>query len=773
MLKRGPSQQKTAPNITNVVSADQIGAFPDPNAAEALQRIPGISIQRDQGEGRYVIIRGTEPRLNATLIDGERIPAPEANVRQVALDVIRHLLQAIEVSKALTPDMDADAIGGSVNLVMKEAPDTLRVFGSIGGGKLESVELQAARHEFFARARFNANKVGAIFSVSSSGTERGNEDFEPVYTSGNLSDLDLRHYVVTRRRTGTTGAVDFRPMPGSQYTVRGVYNYYIDDHEERQRQRQRVAKRRLERELRDRTHAEHIWSTSLTGQHQIGRASVDFRLSGAHADQKDPLTIATTFRQNNVNFAPNVTPSSIDPDNVQANPINESLSAYTFNQQVRATNYAGERDIVGSADARFNAASTSSVASFFKFGLKYRDKEKTRSRDEATLTSSASIPLSTVLADNETHDILDGRYVFGPFMGMGSSADLPNRFPMTSVENHARDTEDFDVGERVASVYGMAEFYVGSKLLILPGVRYEHTSSEFAGNAVSFSPTGAWLATTPIAGDDDYGTVLPGVNVRYAATPAANVRLAFTRSLARPNYFDLVPYRSFNDSDNTIGLGNSSLRPTLAWNVDAMFEHYLKSVGVLSAGVFYKKLHDYIYVFTSTEVINNETFTVTQPLNGEDASIRGLELAAQSQLRFLPRPFDGIGLYANYTFTDSTAVFPGRTGEQSTLPGQSRHVGNASVSYERAGFTTRLSTNFHGSYVDQVAAASGADRFYDTHRQLDWSVSQRVTRNVRAYFDAINLTDAPLRYFQGVSDRPLQEEHYRSWFTFGVKVDWQ
>ena len=132
---RALNQQKTAPNITNVVSADQIGAFPDPNAAEALQRIPGISIQRDQGEGRYVIIRGTEPRLNATLIDGERIPAPEANVRQVALDVIpADLLQAIEVSKALTPDMDADAIGGSVNLVMKEAPDTLRVFGSIGGG---------------------------------------------------------------------------------------------------------------------------------------------------------------------------------------------------------------------------------------------------------------------------------------------------------------------------------------------------------------------------------------------------------------------------------------------------------------------------------------------------------------------------------------------------------------------------------------------------------------------------------------------------------------
>jgi hypothetical protein len=219
---RALNQQKTAPNITNVVSSDQIGAFPDPNAAEALQSIPGVSIQRDQGEGRYVIIRGTEPRLNATLIDGERIPAPEADVRQVALDVIpADLLQAVELSKALTPDMDADAIGGRVNLVMKQAPDKLKIFGSVGGDYNRSLDSYGQRDfNVTAGQRFADNRVGAIFSISSSGTERGNEDFEPVYTSGNLTDLDLRHYVVTRRRTGATGALDFRPSPGSQYTVR-------------------------------------------------------------------------------------------------------------------------------------------------------------------------------------------------------------------------------------------------------------------------------------------------------------------------------------------------------------------------------------------------------------------------------------------------------------------------------------------------------------------------------------------------------------------------
>jgi outer membrane receptor protein involved in Fe transport len=144
----------------------------------------------------------------------------------------------------------------------------------------------------------------------------------------------------------------------------------------------------------------------------------------------------------------------------------------------------------------------------------------------------------------------------------------------------------------------------------------------------------------------------------------------------------------------------------------------------------------------------------------------------QTQFGFLPSPLDGLGVYLNYTLTDSSAEFPGRTGEAATLPGQSRHVGNVAVYYEKYGFSTRISTNFHGSYIDQVAAETGLDRFYDTHTQLDFSISQRFARKFRAYFNALNLTDAPLRYFQGVNTRPLQEEHYRSWYDFGVKIDW-
>ena len=239
-------------------------------------------------------------------------------------------------------------------------------------------------------------------------------------------------------------------------------------------------------------------------------------------------------------------------------------------------------------------------------------------------------------------------------------------------------------------------------------------------------------------------------------------------NLARPNYYDTVPYRAQDDSANTVAVGNADLRPTTSWNVDVLAEHYLKSVGVVSAGVFYKHLTDYIYIYTLQQPINGVQYQVTQPLNGESATLTGLEVAVQNQLRFLPSPFNGIGLYANYTFTDSTAQFPNHQGS-STLPGQSRHVGNLAVSYEKAGFSGRGSVNFHGSYIDVVGADNTQDRFYDTNRQFDFSATQKVSRNLRIYADLLNLNDSLLRYFQGVPERVLQEEHYHWWMNFGLR----
>jgi TonB-dependent receptor len=771
--ERALNQQKTAPNITNVVSADQIGSFPDRNAAETAQRIPGISITKDQGEGRYVNVRGTDPRLNSMMIDGQRIPSPDPLLRQVAVDVVpSDLLQAIEVAKALTPDMDADSIGGSVNLVMKQAPEKLRVFGSAGGGY--NGMLSSYKQSNFngtAGRRLNDGKAGLVLSASSSQTTRGNQDLEIVYTPAlGLNELNPRYYQVFRRRAGFTGAFDVKPGNDSSVTIRSVFNRFIDDHENRQRVRDLVGNRRIDRELRDRTHIERIASLGLTGNRIAGATTVDYQILGAYSDQVDPLTMTTTFRQSNVNFAPNVSATAIDPNNVQANPQNENLASYAFQQQIRAINFAKERDVVMSANIRTPLPSTGASTAFLKFGMRFRDKNKGRDRNESNYTTAATLRMTDFLETGfDLPPYLDGRYDLTPYLKQSQVAGIPNLASMTITRNHQRDAEEFDGTERTAAAYAMAEIYVGSKLFFLPGVRYEHSSEDFVGRNVRFAPNGTWLGTDRLPATAGYGVALPGFHVRYAATPDTNLRAAVTRTLARPNFYDLVPYRAQDDNAATIALGNANLRPTTSWNVDVLAERYFKSVGSVSAGVFYKRLADYIYVYTTPQTLGATLYQTTQPLNGDAASVRGVEVALQNQLRFLPPPFNGLGVYANYTFTDSVAAIPGHEGAR--LPGQSRHVGNLAASYEKSGFSGRASLNFHGSYVDVVGATNALDRYYDRNSQFDISLSQKVSRALRVYVDGLNLNDALLRYYQGVPDRPLQEEHYRWTTNFGVKVE--
>jgi TonB-dependent receptor len=324
----------------------------------------------------------------------------------------------------------------------------------------------------------------------------------------------------------------------------------------------------------------------------------------------------------------------------------------------------------------------------------------------------------------------------------------------------------------------MADLYLGSRVRVLAGARYERTSLDYTGYEVLFDDEGDFASISALSRTNGYGHLLPMAHLRVSLDEHTNLRAAATRTLARPNFYDLAPYTVIFREDLEILRGNPDLRPTTAWNFDLLAERYFQSVGVASAGVFYKRLSDYIFPFSFEEVRSGDEFQVIQPLNGEQASVRGFEAALQSQLRFLPSPLDGVGLYLNYTFTDSEATFPERT-SRSTLPGQARHVGNVSLSYEKGGFMGRASVNFHGSYVDLVVGdqvgADGIrvdqDRYYDRHTQLDVTASQAVTSHIRLFAEALNLTNEPLRYYRGTSDRPDQEEYYKWWAAFGVKVN--
>ena len=775
------NQQRTALNITNVVSADQIGRFPDPNAAEATSRIPAVSIARDQGEGRYVLIRGTEARLNSMLIDGERIPAPEGDLRQVALDAVpADQLQQIEVSKALTPDMDADAIGGAVNLVTKQAVSRPTMLFSAGGGYngLQSSWNQGQANLTLGR-RFDGGRLGLLVGSSASSLERGSENFEAEYNGGALADMQLRDYQVTRERYGVNAAADVRLPSNGTLTVRGIFNEFKDA-EINNRVRFRPPNGRNEFVLKNRDQNQHIRSVQASGQHLLGTTTLDYRGSWAASQEHQPDRLDTIFRQSRVTFAPNVSASSIDEDNIQPNASSVNPAVATLNTQELDVFKTNDRDLTASVNLRITLPGSATSARFLKVGAKIRDKRKDRAQDLTVGSPVGTVPFSQLQDTGFSNGkFLDWLKASPGYASLFTSGIDPakarayfNALPAANrVLDRESDANDYEANEMVLAGYAMAELFVNNRLTLLPGVRYERTDVDYTGYEVQFDEDGDYASTRPINGGDTYGFLLPALHVKYAVDDRSNVRAAYTRTLARPNYYDLVPYELVFQEDAEISRGNSTLTATTSDNLDLMAERYFSSVGLISGGAFYKRLGDYIYPFRFRETVRGEAFDVTQPQNGDRASLWGVELALQNQLRFLPAPFDGFGVYANYTWTTSSAKFPGRSGDDATLPGQSTHIGNAALSYEKRGFSARASLNFHGKYLDAVGETAESDVYYDDHTQLDLNVSQRLTKHLRLYVDVLNVTNAPLRYYFGEPNRPIQQEYYRSWAFFGLRAN--
>jgi TonB-dependent receptor len=333
---------------------------------------------------------------------------------------------------------------------------------------------------------------------------------------------------------------------------------------------------------------------------------------------------------------------------------------------------------------------------------------------------------------------------------------------------------NFNATEKIIAGYAMLTQNVGKKLTLLAGVRLENTSLDY--NAFAFDDETE--KATPTSGSDDYLNVLPAIHAKYNVTDQLLVRAAWTNTIARPNYFDIAPYRILEVEDNRIEVGNPDLEPTKSMNFDLMAENYFESIGLVSAGVFYKDLTDFIFAYREDDYTEPGTGTVfdryTQPRNGASATIFGFEIGAQRQLDFLPSFLKNFSLYANYTYTKSEVdglPMEGREDEKLGLPGTAKNMINGSISYDTKDFTVRLSVNHTSDYVDEFGDEAFEDRYYDKQTFVDMNASYALTDQFRIYAEANNLTNQPLRYYQGVSGHTMQAEYYNMRFNFGVKFD--
>jgi len=839
------SLQRSAGNIKNIVSSEMIERFPDQNVADAIQRLPGVALETDHGEGRYVQIRGAEAQLNTTTLNGIRIPSPEDTERIVSLDVIpSFLLGSIELIKAITPDMDGDAIGGSVNLITKNGFDydgrTMNL--KVAGGQRTMRGKNTAMAAFNYADQLMNNKLGLIISTSYENNDMHTDNIEMEWDDKYeyvtdvvdseedetyvveesdgiiLTDLQLRNYSLARERMGITGNLDYKLNANSKLYVRTMWNRYTD-WEERDRLRFRfdksvdeeepgsgydpadglaVSLARIERDLKSRTSISYINSYTFGGQHQFGKIGVDYSYTISHAEELRTPSTNITFEVKDINWdyeysdehyptMSNFTDDdggAFDPDDASNYELDEIelLGKYFPNAKDPDGNLATDDDQI----MTFNVSMDLSVGPLsgkVKAGVKMSSKEKVSDRTGNELWSwdgDDNIAMTDFAEELDGEDFMDGNYTHT----LGIDVDKIHDHMKTNIDNYEilpvyEDVffETWNAKEDITAFYGMADMRMGN-INIIAGARMENASTEYTswnGDIEEIEDAeGTYEESlallTAVTKTADHSVALPMFHVKYGINDNMFARLAYTETMARPNYGSLVPYVLAEDEEAEAG--NPDLVPAHSKNIDFMFEYYVGPLGIVSFGYFTKDIADYFYVgvFENLEVQGKEYEEVKMPTNGEGATLSGWEINVQQQLSFLPGPLSGLGVYANYTSTTSEADY-GTDREKTTLPGQAGNTGNFSLSYETKKLSARLSYALSDKYIVEVGGDADEDVYYEPANRIDISLSYDPMANLTILADLMNVNNAPLGYFQGSESTPIQRELYGPSFRMGLQYD--
>jgi TonB-dependent receptor len=449
--------QENATNITNVVSSDQMSRFPDINAAESTQRLPAVSLLRDQGEGRYVLVRGTEPRLNSTTVNGERLTATEGGNRNVPLDTIpADILESIAVSKTLTPDMDGDSIGGAVDLVTKRAGLKSSTQASIAGGWADISQDYIGAASFTLGRRFNEGRTGLMFALSGNKSNKASDDQEPEYDDQNLIDMQLRDYTLTRERYAANVSFDQQLSGGSELYFRGLWDNYKDD-EQRRAMDNVVEDNELARILRDRTQESDIYSLTAGGNFVAGETVINFRVAWNKGQERTPNQVTSEFKQEDVEFNPNVSPGSIDPDNIRANPANEDYSQYVFDKIETEDRGGTDQDWIGALDVTRGFYKDTGLSGLWKFGVKARLKHATQDYTDFEWSAEDDLPLTDYLEDwKPATSFINGftSYDIGRFQNPGAMRELLKSGLLESERLLEEDLNDYTIDEDTYAGYG-------------------------------------------------------------------------------------------------------------------------------------------------------------------------------------------------------------------------------------------------------------------------------------------------------------------------------
>lgn len=795
--KKAINTQKNNLGITNVVSADQVGKFPDSNIGDALKRISGVNVQYDQGEARFGQVRGTSADLSSVTINGNRVPSAEGDSRNVQLDLIpADMIQTIEVSKVVTADMDGDAIGGAVNLITKNSPYKRTINATAGSGYNWISEKAQLNLGFTYGDRFFNDKLGMMLSASYQNAPAGSHNVEFEWKEGEdgeayVSDYQMRDYVVTRERQSYSAAFDYEFNPNHRLTFKGIFNNR-NDWENRYRTTVKGLKENGEASVRVQTKAgtkennytrlerQRTMDFTLGGEHLFGAGwEMDWNAGYATASEYRPGERYLDFELKKQKFDIDLSDSRFPLA------IAQSGSTMILDDSFGLKELTEEEQMITEKDLRFvaNFKKDFSNGSRLKFGAKIVNKTKEKEVDfyEYSPTDKKDFIAKSLehTTDRSNSNFMPGsKYQTGTFVSKEYIGDLDlqdaSKFEKEQIQEEL--AGNYDATETITSGYARYDHRFGKRYHLMAGLRLEHTALAYTGREYDADED---VTTKTERMKNDYLNVLPSILFKWDVNEEFKVRASYTQTLSRPKYAALAPSVNINRSDSEITIGNTNLKPTLSYNFDLSADYYFQSIGLISAGVFYKRVDDFIVdqVRTNVEYQGVEYRRFTQPINAGNADLLGVELAYQRDFGFISPALKCLGFYGTYTYTHTRVKdfnFEGRESETGlTLPGSPKHTANASLAFEKSGLSLRVSYNFASSFIDEMGESTFYDRYYDKVGYLDANASYTFGKKLKTtfYAEATNLLNQPLRYYQGTTDRTMQAEYYGMRVNAGVKIN--
>ena len=738
-----------AENILQVLPAEVIVSLPNANIADALGRMASVTIERDEGEGKYVQIRGTEPRLSNTMIDGVTVPSPESGVRQIKLDTIASdLVDSVEINKTLQANIDADGIGGSVNLVTKTAGEvpTASLYGVggytpiVGGREVDTMGGTIGK-------RFGSGKkLGILIGGTYDYNGRGINDIElvPITSSAtpHYDSMDLRDYVYDRTRWGATASVDYKLNEGSSISLRGLFSTFRNWGHKwvfttndgaapgygQDWRRPNMAVGSLALQGKHIFNASTIlWGVSVARSRSLsGSGGANYLWTGDQGDTCQNVSGVSVNRPGWAGCFGSGANNAYDRNNFGLTEFDIPTFGQSVQLNLQASGSYAKTYRLGTRFGTFELGAK--IRNAHKFDDTYdtfwttpaydaNNPEPVINGNTLQLKDGDPIPIPISAHPEWDSNFTDPHYydktykyngaAYGSVTDWGKMRGWVNANQSQLVFNtdQGPNKSNFDLIERIPAGFVMNTIELASRVRLVTGLRFEATHV----NTISFDNTTGALS---FKAGGDYLDVLPSGSLRFALDKDSDLRLVYGRGLSRPDPESItkaVGKPVTNQNPNTVSVGNPKLKDEHANNYDILYERSFRNSGLLQAGYFYKSLSDPIVTLQSTLAStpynpnpnpSTAKTIVTQPINAGSAHVQGIEFSYQQRMTYLPGALKGAGISANYSFTNSQSnnVDPLRTDSPSMLR-QAPNSWNISPTFDTKRFSMRVGMTFNDKMI--------------------------------------------------------------------------